>query len=328
MTVLVTGGAGYIGSHTVRQLQARGDEVVVLDSMEFGHREALSDVELVVGSTLDQELLDEVMNRHHVESIIHFAAYKAAGESMSDPSKYFRNNVEGTRSLADSARRAGVSAIVFSSTCAVYGTPQVLPVSEVSALNPESPYGESKLMCEQVLNWFDRCHGLRHVALRYFNAAGASSDGAIGEDWTVTLNLVPIVMKAALERGPLLQVFGTDYPTPDGTAIRDYIHVDDLADAHLRALDYLRNGGASIALNLGTGTGSSVQQVIDVAERVSGVLVPRTYAPRRAGDPTAIWADNTLVRATLGWSPSFGLEDIIESAWQWHSRHPDGFASP
>jgi UDP-glucose 4-epimerase len=325
MTVLVTGGAGYIGSHTIRQLRNRGENVVVFDSLDQGHRSSVGDIELIVGSTLDRGALDAAFAAHDIDSVIHFAALKAAGESMEQPGRYFRNNVEGTLTLLDAATAAGVKAFVFSSTAAVYGTPDKLPVDEQSPLHPENPYGESKLMCERMLHWFDGAHGLRHIALRYFNATGASLDGVLGEDWAVTLNLVPIVMKAALEKGPKLKVFGTDYPTPDGTAIRDYIHVEDLADAHLRALDYLRAGGESRAINLGTGVGSTVQEVIDMTERVSGVRVPREYVARRDGDPSAVFADNRLARELLGWQPLFGLEEIIESAWKWHAAHPDGF---
>ncbi len=324
MSILVTGGAGYIGSHTVRQLVSRGETVVVLDSLEFGHRASIGAVPLVVGTTADRDLISSTIRDHGVDAIIHFAAYKAAGESMEQPERYFRNNVAGTLTLLEAAHAEGVRHLVFSSTCAVYGTPTLVPVAESAPLGPESPYGESKLMCEQMLRWWDVCHGLRYASLRYFNAAGASHDASIGEDWTVSLNLVPIVMKAILERGPALTVFGTDYPTPDGTAIRDYIHVDDLADAHLRSLDRLRGGADSFVLNLGTGQGSSVQQVIDTAEAVSGHVVPRTYSGRRMGDPVCVFADNRAAVKLLGWRPEYGLGDIVASAWRWHSTHPDG----
>ena len=325
MTTLVTGGAGYIGSHTVRALLARGEQAVVLDSMEFGHEAAIPGVPLVVGNTADPVALAQVFEHHDIDSVVHFAAYKNAGESVHKPERYFRNNVAGTLSLLEAAAEAGVRAVVFSSTCAVYGTPDAPPVDETAPLHPESPYGESKLMCEQMLRWFDAAHGLRHVALRYFNAAGAAMDGTNGEDWTVTLNLVPLVMKAVLERGPKLKVFGTDYPTPDGTCIRDYIHVEDLADAHLRALDYLRSGGASTAINLGTGTGSSVKEVLGMTEEISGHTVPAEFAERRAGDPVAVFADNRKARDLLGWQPVYGLREIIQSAYRWHASHPDGF---
>ncbi len=325
MAVLVTGGAGYIGSHTVRLLRERQYDVVVLDSMEFGHRAAIGDTPLVEGNIDDEQLLARVFAEHNVDSVIHFAAYKAAGESMQQPERYFDNNVCGTNRLLHAMQRANVKHFVFSSSCSVYGTPKQLPVSEHNELHPESPYAESKLMVEQMLKWYDVSHKLRYVSLRYFNAAGASMDAKIGEDWTVTLNLVPLVMKAALGKTPLVKVFGTDYPTPDGTAIRDYIHVIDLADAHIKALEYLRAKDESNIFNLGTGHGSSVQQVIDTTKRVSGVDVPVEYAARRPGDPVAIYSDNTKVREVLGWLPQYGLEEIIGSAWQWHSTHPNGY---
>jgi UDP-glucose-4-epimerase GalE len=323
MSVLVTGGAGYIGSHTVRQLLARGDEVVVLDNMEFGHPEAAGDAELVVGDIADSELVAKTVDSYGVDSVVHFAAYKAAGESFDDPGRYFQNNVAGTARLLEAVHRGGIGRFVFSSSCAVYGTPDRVPVREDAAIRPESPYGESKVLVERMLRWYDLCHGMRSVSLRYFNAAGAAMDGSLGEDWTETLNLVPLAMKALLGRRPPLQIFGTDYPTEDGTAIRDYIHVDDLADAHLRALDYLGRGGATTTLNLGTGTGSSVRQVVTAAERAAGRPVPAEDVPRRAGDPVGLWADNAAARDILGWSPAYDLDDIVASAWRWHSAHPD-----
>lgn len=319
MPVLVTGGAGYIGSHTVRQLRQRGDEVVVLDSLEFGHRDAVADTPLVVGDIADHDLVADTISQHHIDSIVHFAAYKAAGESFENPGRYFQNNVAGTARLLEAAYRSGVRSFVFSSTCAVYGTPERTPVGEDAPIHPESPYGESKALVERMLHWYDICHKLRSVSLRYFNAAGAAMDGSLGEDWTFTTNLVPVTMKALLGAAPPLRVFGTDYPTPDGTAIRDYIHVDDLADAHLRALDYLAGGGDTVALNLGTGIGSSVRQVLIAAEEAAGRPVPSEDAPRRPGDPVGLWADNTRAREVLGWEARYGLEDIVRSAWQWHS---------
>ncbi|MBV9661456.1 MAG: UDP-glucose 4-epimerase GalE [Acidimicrobiales bacterium] len=318
MTIMVTGGAGYIGSHTVRQLRQRGDSVVVLDSLEFGNRDAIADTPLVVGDIADSHLVTDTVLDHDVESIIHFAAYKAPGESFENPGRYFENNVAGTAALLETAHRNGVKHVVFSSTCAVYGTPDRTPVGEDAPIQPESPYGESKALVERILHWYDVCHGRRSVSLRYFNAAGAAMDGSVGEDWRVTLNLVPVAMKALLGAGPQLRIFGTDYPTPDGTAIRDYIHVDDLADAHLKALDYLSSGGATTAFNLGTGTGSSVREVLAAAERAAGQAVPALEAPRRPGDPVALWADNTRARELLGWNPRYGLDDIVTSAYQWH----------
>ena len=319
MSVLVTGGAGYIGSHTVRQLRQRGESVVVLDSLEFGSRDAVADTPLVVGDIADSDLVAETIARQHVDSIVHFAAYKAPGESFENPGRYFQNNVAGTARLLETAYRSGVRRFVFSSTCAVYGTPERAPVAEDQPIHPESPYGESKALVERMLHWYDECLGLRSVSLRYFNAAGAAMDGSLGEDWSMTLNLVPLAMKALLGRRPPLEVYGTDYPTPDGTAIRDYIHVDDLADAHLKALDHLGRGGETVALNLGTGTGSSVREVLAAAERAAGRPVPARDAPRRPGDPVALWADNRRAKELLGWEPRYGLDEIVTSAWQWHS---------
>ena len=325
MAVLVTGGAGYIGSHTVRTLVGRGRPVVVLDSMEFGHRQAVGDVPLVVGDIADRRLVSETVDRYNVDAVVHFAAYKAAGESMADPGRYFWNNVAGTAALLESLHQAGVNRLVFSSTCAVYGTPSHLPVGEDQPLHPESPYGETKALVERMLAWYDRCHGLRSASLRYFNAAGAALDGSAGEDWSVTVNLVPLAMKALLGRSPQLKVFGTDYDTADGTAVRDYIHVDDLADAHLRALDYLAAGGASDVFNLGTGTGSTVRQVLGVAELAAGRPVPAADAPRRPGDPVALYADSSKAQKALGWTARYGLDEIVDSAWAWHSSHPEGY---
>jgi UDP-glucose-4-epimerase GalE len=319
MAVLVTGGAGYIGSHVTRLLRDRGRDVVVLDTLERGRKEAVLDAPLAVGDIADADLVAQTVRDHAVDAAIHFAAYKAPGESMQAPGRYFANNVTGSQVLIETLQRAGVRRVVFSSSCSVYGTPDRVPVGEDAPLHPESVYGETKRMIEDVLRWYDVCHGVRSVSLRYFNAAGAASDGVIGEDWTQTANLIPLAMKASLGAGPPLQVFGTDYPTPDGTAIRDYIHIEDLADAHLRALEYLERGGVSRALNVGTGVGSSVQEVIDTIERVSGRPVPHAHVGRRPGDPVALYADNTRVRETLGWEPTKGLEEIIASAWRWHS---------
>jgi UDP-glucose-4-epimerase GalE len=321
----VTGGAGYIGSHTVRLLRERGREVVAFDSMEFGHRAAVGDVPLVTGDVGDPKAVAEAVERYGIDAVVHFAAYKSPGESMSKPQRYFGNNAAKTASLIETLHEAGVGRVVFSSTCAVYGTPELVPVGEDAPIHPESPYGESKAMTERVLHWYDRCLGLRSVSLRYFNAAGAWPDGSIGEDWTVTINLVPLVMKAALGRREPLQVFGTDYPTPDGTAIRDYVHVVDLADAHVKALESLEGGGDTTALNLGTGVGSSVREVLEAAERVIGRPVPHELVARRPGDPVALYADTSRSEEVLGWTAQFGLEEILASAWAWHSTHLDGY---
>jgi UDP-glucose 4-epimerase len=325
MSILVTGGAGYIGSHTVRLLRERGRDVVVIDTMEFGHAAALGDTPLVQADIADRQAVAQVVKDYDVDAVMHFAAYKAAGESMERPGRYFDNNVAGSAALLETLAQLGVMRLIFSSTCAVYGTPDALPVSEDSAIHPESPYGESKAIIERMMAWYDRCLGLRSVSLRYFNAAGAWLDGSIGEDWTVTLNLVPLIMKTALGRRGPLQIFGTDYPTPDGTAIRDYVHVIDLAEAHLKALELLEGGGASTTVNLGTGIGSSVFDVLTSAEKAIGSPVPYDLAPRRPGDPVALYSDGVHAQTLLGWNPRYGLDDIVSSAWAWHSAHPDGF---
>ena len=318
MSVLVTGGAGYIGSHTVRALREAGRPVVVLDSMEHGREDAVIDAPLVVGDIHDAALVEQVCADHGVTSVIHFAAYKSVGESMQDPTRYWTNNVAGTVALVDAAMRQGVRDIVFSSSCSVYGTPAEVPVVEAAPIAPESVYAESKATVERILHWYGVTGGLRYVSLRYFNAAGASFDGRIGEDWTFSINLIPLVMKAALLGEPV-RVFGTDYPTPDGTAIRDYIHVVDLADAHVAALAYLADGGANTAVNLGSGVGSSVLEVINAAEAVAGEQVPRELTPRRAGDPIAVFADPTQGEKLLGWRARYGLTEIVETAYRWHA---------
>ena len=324
MTVLVTGGAGYIGSHTVRALREQGREVVVLDSMEFGHQSALLGAELIVGNIRDRALVTDICQSHGVMQVVHFAAYKAVGESMEQPDRYWLNNVAGSVDLVEAVLAAGVNQLVFSSSCSVNGTPASNPVTEDAPIHPESVYAETKAMVERILGWYGTTHGLRAVSLRYFNAAGASTDGAIGEDWSRSQNLVPLVMKATLGKRPTVQVFGDDYPTADGTCIRDYIHIEDLADAHVRALDYLVDGGATTALNVGTGIGSSVFDIIHATERVSGNTVPYEVVGRRAGDPVETYADATKVAETLGWKATRTLDDVIESAWRWHSSHPDG----
>jgi UDP-glucose 4-epimerase len=325
MTVLVTGGAGYIGAHTVRLLRALGRDVVVLDNLDMGRAGMVLGAPFVEGDIADTALVDKLCAEYDVTSVIHFAAHKNVGESMASPTKYWHNNVDGTVQLVDTLLARGVRDLVFSSSCSIYGTPAAVPVSEAAPVQPESVYAETKATMERILRWYGVTSGLRSVSLRYFNAAGASLDNVIGEDWTHTLNLVPVVMKAALGKRPPVGVFGNDYPTPDGTAIRDYIHVEDLADAHVKAIDYLAAGGDSVGLNLGTGVGSSVLDVIHTTERIAGIPVPHEMLPRRAGDPVEVFADPTVVRATLGWEPVHGLDTIIETAWRWHSTHPNGF---
>lgn len=329
MKILVTGGAGYIGSHTVRELVNLNHEVVVLDSLELGHPElarAAGATRLVQGNTADADALDKLFGEEKIEAVIHFAAYKNAGESVQKPGKYFTNNVAGTQSLLDAMLRHDIKHFIFSSTCALFGTPQNVPVSETNnPTNPESPYGESKLMTEKVLKWYDVAYGLKSINLRYFNAAGASLDGKLGEDWSVTLNLVPLVMKAALGKAASIKVFGTDYPTPDGTCIRDYIHVVDLAVAHVRALEYLQAHNQSSQYNLGTGKGSSVKEVIDATKRISGRDFNVEEVARRPGDPVAIWADSSKAERELNWKAQYDLDTIIKTAYEWHRDHPEGY---
>lgn len=320
MTILVTGGAGYIGSHTVRLLAEQGRDVVVLDTLELGVRDRVADVDLVQGDIADHKLVEKVVRKYGVTDVIHFAAYKAVGESMEQPLRYWNNNVASTISLVRSLLATGVDRIVFSSSAGVYGNPETIPVTEDARLEPQSVYAETKATMEKFLLSCDAI-GLRSVNLRYFNAAGASDDASIGENWDLSQNLVPRVMKAVLGASGPLQVFGNDYPTPDGTCIRDYIHVVDLADAHVKAIDYLTAGGSSLSCNVGTGRGTSVLEVIELAEQVSGRKVPYEIAARRAGDPVAVYADPTLIRAVLGWRATRDLRDIITSAWNWHSSN-------
>jgi UDP-glucose 4-epimerase len=318
MTVLVTGGAGYIGSHTVRALRRAAVDVVVIDSLEHGDAHAVVDAPLIVGEVADRDLVAATCQEHGVTQAVHFAAYKAVGESMEAPGRYWRNNVGGTVELVEALLSADVRDFVFSSSCSVYGTPDHVPVSESARIHPESVYAETKAMVERILQWYGVTHGLRAVSLRYFNAAGASFDGRIGENWSQSMNLVPLAMKAALLHDRRLQVFGDDYDTHDGTCIRDYIHVDDLADAHVKALDYLAGGGSTVAVNVGTGSGSSVLDVIHATERIAGTEVPYDVVARRAGDPVATYADPEFARETLGWSARYGLEEIIRTAYEWH----------
>jgi UDP-glucose 4-epimerase len=319
LTVLVTGGAGYIGSHTVRALREGGRDVVVLDTLELGPESSLLGAPLVVGDIADEALVRQICGDHGVTAAIHFAAYKSVGESMAEPGKYWHNNVAGSVHLAEALTAAGVRDIVFSSSCSVMGNPDSVPVREDAEIRPESVYAETKATMERIFGWYGVTRGLRVVSLRYFNAAGASHDGAIGEDWTYSVNLIPLVMKATLGQGPAVQVFGDDYPTADGTAIRDYIHVEDLAEAHVRSVDYLARGGAPRAFNIGTGVGTSVMEVIRTTQRVSGQPVPYEIVSRRAGDPMSIYADPSAAKAELGWVPKYDLDDIISTAWRWHS---------
>lgn len=319
MTVLVTGGAGYIGSHTVRLLRSLGRKVIVLDTLERSSAQALLGAPLVEGSIADVGLVTRVCREHDVQSVVHFAAHKSVGESMTNPGSYWENNVQGTVHLVEGIIAAGVTELVFSSSAAVYGSPTQVPITESAPLRPENVYAESKAMMEKVIEWYGITHGLRAVSLRYFNAAGASNDGVIGEDWRITTNLVPLVMKAVLGASGPVKVFGDDYPTPDGTGVRDYIHVEDLASAHVAALEYLAAGGTPIAVNLGTGVGTSVREILTLTAHVAGRPVPHDIVARRAGDPAVVFADATLAATTFGWRARYQIDDIISSAYAWHA---------
>jgi UDP-glucose-4-epimerase GalE len=324
MTTLITGGAGYIGSHTARLLTEMGRNVVVLDTLERGYRDAIPDIDLVVGDIADARTVGKVCRKYDVDSVIHFAAYKAVGESMVEPLRYYKNNVAGSISLVETLMEHDVKHVVFSSSAAVYGTPDAAPVNEDAPLRPESVYAQTKADIERFLASCDAV-GLRSVSLRYFNAAGAHESGDMGEDWTATANLVPVVMKVLFGAQASLDVFGDDYPTPDGSCVRDYVHVSDLADAHVKALNYLATGGKSLVCNVGTGQGTSVKQLISMTESVTGRALPHRIAERRAGDPASVYADPTLIRAVLGWRATRDLREIITSAFRWHERHPDGY---
>jgi len=322
MRILVTGGAGYIGSHTAKRLAAAGHEVVIFDDMSQGHEWAVKWGPLERGSLSDPSRLAEVFASRTLDAVVHFAANALVGESMANPTKYFRNNTVGTLNLLDAMRASGVGTIVFSSTCATYGDPVRVPLDETHPQAPVNPYGESKLMVEKMLRWYGGAYGLRWMALRYFNAAGADPDGEIGEDHDPESHLIPLVIGAARGTRPPVPIFGTDYPTTDGTAIRDYIHVMDLADAHLRALDRLRTGTPSQAVNLGTGRGHSVREVVQTVARVSGLVVPVVESARRAGDPPELVAAPARAREVLGWTCQYAdLEAIVRHAWAWHERH-------
>ncbi|MFZ9532583.1 MAG: UDP-glucose 4-epimerase GalE [Ilumatobacteraceae bacterium] len=324
MTILVTGGAGYIGSHTARLLTEMGRSVVVLDTLERGYRDSIPDIDLVVGDIADARTVGKLCRKYDVDSAIHFAAYKAVGESMAEPLRYYKNNVAGSITLVETLMEHEVKHVVFSSSAAVYGTPDTAPVNEDATLRPESVYAQTKADIERFLTSCDAT-GLRSVSLRYFNAAGAHESGDMGEDWTATANLVPVVMKVLFGAQPSLEVFGDDYPTPDGSCVRDYVHVSDLADAHVKALDYLATGGRSLVCNVGTGQGTSVKQLIAMTESVTGRSLPHHVAARRTGDPASVYADPTLIRAVLGWRATRDLREIITSAFRWHERHPDGY---
>ena len=318
MVVLVIGGAGYIGSHAARSLKRAGHEVIIFDNLSTGFERLASVFEFVKGDMLDTAALMRVLPRS--DAIMHFAAHAYVGESVTNPKKYFHNNVEGGLSLLNAALDAGVKKIIFSSTCAVYGEPEKVPIEENTPRQPVNPYGVSKLFFEQALEAYARAYDFRFASLRYFNAAGADDSGEIGELHEPETHLIPVALRAAAGLGPELQVFGTDYPTPDGTCVRDYVHVNDLASAHVKALDHLAAGRESLSVNLGTGTGASVQEVISTVEEVTGKRVPHQRVARRPGDPPTLVANPAKAQALLKWKATRGLRDVVSTAWNWMER--------
>jgi UDP-glucose-4-epimerase GalE len=324
--VLVTGGAGYIGSHAVKALAARGEQVVVYDNFSAGHRAAVSQAAVVVdGDIHDTRRLRDAITTHRADAVMHFAAWLSVGDSVRDPAGYYRNNVAGALSVLDALVQCGLRHFVFSSTAAVFGNPRETPIIETHPTSPINAYGETKLAVERALPHYDRAYGLRSVALRYFNAAGADPDGELGEDHAPEIHVVPRAIDAALGRDPF-EVFGTDYATDDGTCLRDYVHVTDLASAHVLALDSLRSGAPSTVYNLGNGRPTSVLAVLKAVERVSARAVPHRVGPRRAGDPAVLFASSDRIKAELGWRPRFEeIDVIVETAWRWRVAHPNGY---
>jgi len=327
MAILVCGGAGYIGSHAVHQLIARGEEIAIVDNLQTGHRGALHPrAAFYEGDIRDAALVDRIFTERSIEAVIHFAANSLVGESMEKPLLYFNNNVYGMQVLLEGMVRRGVDKIVFSSTAAVYGEPNRVPIHEDDETNPTNTYGETKLTMEKMMKWVSRADGVRYVSLRYFNAAGALPDGSIGEDHKTETHLIPLILQVPTGRRSHITIYGDDYPTPDGTCLRDYIHVVDLADAHMCALDYLRRGGESDIFNLGSGSGFSVKEMIAAAEKATGRTIAVEIGARRAGDPAQLIASSEKARTVLGWQPQFtDVEEVIGTAWRWHAAHPHGY---
>lgn len=327
--ILVIGGAGYIGSHMVKWLLQHGEEVLVLDNLEKGHRAAVVDSKLVEGDLRRRDDLEQVFRRHPIECVMHFAAYASVGDSVQNPAAYYENNVAGCCTLLEAMRAHKIDKFIFSSSAAVYGEPVTVPIPEDHTKNPTNPYGETKWVMERMLQWYGGAYGIRSISLRYFNAAGADPEGVLGEDHHPEEHLIPVALLAVLGKRDKLRIFGTDWATPDGTCIRDYVHVCDLADAHFRALQALRNGAKTTAYNLGNGLGFSVKEVIRAVEKVTGQAVPAETAPRRAGDPARLVASSERIKTELGWNPQYAqLEVIIRHAWNWRKAHPDGYGHP
>lgn len=327
MSILVLGGAGYIGSHAVDQLITKGYKVIVIDNLLTGHRQAIHpQAKFYEGDVRDKPFVQEVFKKEKIEGVIHFAASSLVGESVEKPLKYFNNNVYGMQVLLEVMQENDVKHIVFSSTAATYGEPKESPIVETTPTNPKNPYGESKLMMEKMMKWCDEAYGMKYVALRYFNVAGAKSDASIGEDHTPETHLVPIILQVALGQRSALSIFGDDYDTPDGTCIRDYVHVEDLIAAHILALEYLKAGNKSDVFNLGSNSGYSVKEMLEAAREVTGKEIPAIVAPRRAGDPSSLVASSQKAKEILGWQPVYtDVKKIIETAWNWHVSHPNGY---
>lgn len=327
MTILVLGGAGYIGSHTVYELIDNGEDVVIIDNLLTGHEEAVHPkARFYKGDIRDKEFLDSVFIKEKIDAVIHFAASSLVGESMEKPLKYYDNNICGTKILLDSMVEYGIDKIVFSSTAAVYGEPERIPILETDKTEPTNTYGETKLSMEKMFKWVGKAHGLRYVSLRYFNACGAHVSGKIGEDHNPESHLIPLILQVPNGKREFISIFGEDYQTKDGTCIRDYIHVTDLAQAHILAVKYLQNGGESDIFNLGNGIGFSVKEVIETARKVTQNAIPAKVTPRRAGDPAKLIASSDKAKKVLGWKPQHAeLDEIISTAWNWHKNHPDGF---
>ena len=326
MAILVTGGAGYIGSHTLIELIEKGEEVVVIDNLSKGHKEAVQGGTFYQGDLRNDEFLDEVFKKNDIEAVIHFAADSLVGESVADPLKYYNNNVLGTVKLLSKMKETGANKMVFSSTAAVYGEPENIPILEDDKTIPTNPYGETKLAVEKALKWFKNAYGIKYVSLRYFNAAGAHISGKIGEDHNPETHLIPLVLQVALGKREEIKIFGDDYNTFDGSCIRDYIHITDLANAHILAVERLRNKKESAIYNLGNSKGFSVKEVIEVAREVTGKEIKQVIGERRTGDPAVLVASSERIKRELGWKPNFGeLRNIVETAWKWHVEHPKGF---
>ena len=327
MRILVLGGAGYIGSHTALELVKAGNEVVIADNLVTGYRKAIPEgAKFYEGDLRDSDFLNKLFQQEKIDAVIHFAAYSLVGESVTNPLKYYDNNLYGTKVLLEAMVKNNVGKIVFSSTAATYGEPENIPILESDRTCPTNPYGETKLAMEKMFKWTAEAHGLRYVSLRYFNACGADESGEIGEAHTPESHLIPLILQVPNGKRETISIYGTDYDTPDGTCIRDYIHVTDLAQAHILAVQYLNNGGESDIFNLGNGVGYSVREVIETARKVTGHPIPATETSRRAGDPARLVASSEKAKSVLGWKPVHdSLEEIIASAWNWHKNHPNGY---